>query len=159
VLSKTSKYCLQALILIASLDQKECVLAKQIAGSLSIPKEYLNKVLRLLVKEKFLVSLKGPQGGFSLARPSHDITVYEIITVIDGTEFFDSCIIQPVTCDENKPCALHDYWHRILRQIRTVLDNVTLADLVKELKSGKRVLNFHDDYFLLEKFKQQIGIL
>jgi Rrf2 family transcriptional regulator, iron-sulfur cluster assembly transcription factor len=159
VLSKTSKYCLQALILIASLDQKECVLAKQIAGSLSIPKEYLNKVLRLLVKEKFLVSLKGPQGGFSLARPSHDITVYEIITVIDGTEFFDSCIIQPVVCDENNPCALHDYWHRILRQIRTVLDNVTLADLVKELKGGKRVLNFDDDYFLLEKFKQQIGIL
>jgi len=159
VLSKTSKYCLQALILIASLDQKESVLAKQIAGALSMPKDYLNKVLRILVKEKFLTSLKGPQGGFSLARPSHDITIYDIITAIDGTEFFDSCIIRPDICDENNPCALHDYWRRILSQIRTVLDSVTLADLVKELKCGKRVLNFDDDYFLLEKFKQQIGIL
>ena len=53
MLTKTSKYCLQALILIASLNQKECVLSKQISGALSIPKDYLNKVLRILVKEKF----------------------------------------------------------------------------------------------------------
>lgn len=159
MLSKTSKYCLQALILIASLDQKESVLAKQISSALSMPKDYLNKVLRILVKQKFLCSLKGPQGGFSLARPAHDITVYEIITSIDGTDFFETCIIRPDVCDENKPCALHDYWRKILSQFRTVLDTVTLSDLVKELKCGKRVLNFDDDYFLLEKFKRQIGIL
>ncbi len=118
----------------------------------------MNKALRVLVNEKFLISLKGPQGGFTLARSAHDITVYEIITAIDGTQFFETCIIRPDVCDDNYPCALHDYWKKILHQFRTVLDSVTLADLVKELKCGKRVLNFDDDYFLLEKFKQQIGI-
>jgi Rrf2 family transcriptional regulator, iron-sulfur cluster assembly transcription factor len=158
VLSKTSKYCIQALILIASFEQNKYVLSKQIANALSMPKEYMHKVLRVMVNEKLLISLKGPQGGFTLARSAHDITVYEIITAIDGTEFFETCIIRPDVCDDNNPCALHDYWKKILHQFRTVLDSVTLADLVNELKCGKRVLNFDDDYFLLEKFKKQIGI-
>jgi Rrf2 family transcriptional regulator, iron-sulfur cluster assembly transcription factor len=158
VLTKTSKYCLQALILIASLNQKECVLSKQIAGALSIPKDYLNKVLRILVKEKYLTSIKGPQGGFSLARNADDITLYEVIRAIDGIEFFCTCIIQPVVCDENKPCALHQHWRKTISQIRAILDSVTIADLANEVKNGKQVLHFDDDYFLLEKFKEQIGI-
>jgi Rrf2 family transcriptional regulator, iron-sulfur cluster assembly transcription factor len=158
VLTKTSKYCLQALILIASLNQKECVLSKQISGALSIPKDYLNKVLRILVKEKFLTSVKGPQGGFSLARHPEDITLYEVIRAIDGLEYFDTCMIQPIVCDETKECALHRYWRKTINQLRGVLDSVTIADLAAEVKNGKQVLNFDNEYCLLEKFKEQIGI-
>jgi len=158
VLSKTSKYALQALILIASVGKNEYILSKQIASALSIPKEYLNKVMRLLVQMKYVKSLKGPQGGFRLARDPREITIYDVLQSIDGTDFFQMCLLRAGTCDERNPCALHHYWQKILGQIRAVLDRVTLDELVKEVKEGKRVLQFTDNVFLIQDFKKQIGI-
>jgi Rrf2 family transcriptional regulator, iron-sulfur cluster assembly transcription factor len=149
---------MQALILIASLKKNEYVLAKQISAALGIPHDYLNKVMQILVKEKFVKSLKGPQGGFSLARNPQDITIYDIMKVIDGTDFFNDCILRTKLCNHDDPCALHEYWQKILGQMRTILDRVTLYDLVQELKEGREVLQFADNIFLIKSFKEQIGI-
>jgi Rrf2 family protein len=158
MLSKTCKYAVQALIFIASLKTDEPVLAKQIAGALSIPREFLNKVMQLLVRAGFLISIKGPSGGFQLARDSGDITIYDIVKAIDGTEFLDNCILQAGKCDEENPCALHNCWLKVRAQIRAMLDHESLDMLVKDLKNGKRVLQFADDFILLSKIKTQIGI-
>jgi Rrf2 family protein len=158
VLSKTSKYAFQALILIASVGENEYILSKQIASALSIPKEYLNKVMQLLVRMKYVKSLKGPQGGFRLARHPREITIYDVLQSIEGTDFFQTCLLRAGICDERNPCALHFYWQKTLGQIRGVLDRVTLDELVKEVKEGKRVLQFADNVFLIQDFKKQIGI-
>lgn len=158
MLTKTSKYALQALILIASSNQDDYFPAKQIAAALKIPKEYLVKVLRILVEAGFVISLKGPQGGFCLARDPREITVYDIVKTIEGTEFFQTCILRADACDEKNPCALHLYWLKIRGQMRAVLDRATLHDLVSEMKAGKRVLHFADNVFLVQHFKNQIGI-
>lgn len=158
MLTKTCKYALQALILIASSSKNEYLLAKQIASALNIPKEYLSKVLRILVEEKFVKSLKGPQGGFCLAQDPREITMYDVVKAIDGTDFFQACILRAGKCDEENPCALHSYWSKILSQMRTVLDRATLHELVNEMKAGKRVLQFVDNVFLIKDFKRQIGI-
>jgi Rrf2 family transcriptional regulator, iron-sulfur cluster assembly transcription factor len=149
---------MQALILIASLEKNEYVLAKQISAVLSIPRDYLNKVMQILVKEKFVKSLKGPQGGFCLAREPQDITIYDIMKAIDGTDFFNNCLLRAALCDAEDPCALHDYWQKVLGQIRSILDRVTLHDLVQELKEGREVLQFADNIFLIKSLKDQIGI-
>jgi len=146
------------MIFIASLNSQEPVLAKQIAGALSIPKEFLNKVMQILVKAGFLVSVRGPGGGFILARDPKDITIYDIVREIDGTSWFDSCILRVGPCDAENPCALHDYWFKIRNQIRVMLDHESLADLVKDLRNGKRVLQFAEDFILLKKIKTQMGI-
>lgn len=156
--TKTSKYALQALILIASANQDEYLLAKQIAAALKIPREYLVKVLRILVEAGFVKSLKGSQGGFCLARDPREITVYDIVKTIEGTEFFHACILRADECDAENPCALHSNWLRIRGQMRAVLDRATLHYLVNEMKTGKRVLQFVDNLFLVEDFKKQIGI-
>lgn len=158
MLSKTSKYALQALILLASVGKNQYILTKQIASALAIPKEYLNKVMQLLVQLKYVKSLKGPQGGFRLARDPRDITIYDILQSIDGTDFFQMCLLRARLCDERNPCALHSYWQKILGQLRAVLDRVTLEKLVEEVKEGKSVLQFADNIFLTQDFKQQIGI-
>ncbi len=158
MLTKTCKYALQALILIASVGKNEYLLAKQISSALNIPKEYLSKVLRILVEEKFVKSLKGPRGGFCLAREPRDITIYDIIKAIDGIDFFQDCILRTGKCDEENPCALHFYWLKILSQMRAVLDRATLHELANEVKAGKRVLQFVDNIFRIDDFKKQIGI-
>ncbi len=146
------------MILIASLNSQEPILAKQIAGALSIPKEFLNKVLQILVKAGFLTSVRGPGGGFVLAKDPKDITIFDIVKEIDGMEWFESCILRVGSCDAENPCALHDYWFKMRNQIRAVLDHESLADLVKDLRNGKKVLQFSEDFILLKKFKTQMGI-
>lgn len=158
MITRTCKYALQALILIASASRNEYLLAKQISSALNIPKEYLNKVLRILVEEKFVKSLKGPQGGFCLARDPREITMYDVVKAIEGTDFLQACILRAGKCDERNPCALHLYWSKIMSQMRAVLDRVTLHELVNEMKAGNRVLQFVDNIFLIEDFKRQIGI-
>ncbi len=146
------------MIFIASLNSQEPVLAKQIAGALSIPKEFLNKVMQLLVKAGFLISVRGPGGGFVLAKDPKDITIFDIVKEIDGMEWFDSCILRVGPCDTENPCALHDYWLKIRNQIRAILDHESLANLVKDLRNGKRVLQFSEDFILLKKIKTQMGL-
>ncbi|WP_075426728.1 RrF2 family transcriptional regulator [Candidatus Kryptonium thompsonii] len=158
MLSRTCKYAIQAMIFIASLNTEEPVLAKQIAGALSIPREFLNKVMQRLVKAGFLVSVKGPGGGFLLAKDPKDITVFDIVKAIDGVEWFDSCLLRVGRCDEANPCVVHEFWVKIRNQVRAILDHESLADLVKELRNGKRVLQFAEDFILLKKIKTQMGI-
>ena len=146
------------MIFIASLNTEEPVLAKQIAGALSIPREFLNKVMQRLVKAGFLVSVKGPGGGFLLAKDPKDITVFDIVKAIDGVEWFDSCLLRVGRCDEANPCVEHEFWVKIRNQVRAILDHESLADLVKELRNGKRVLQFAEDFILLKKIKTQMGI-
>ncbi|CUT03708.1 transcriptional regulator, BadM/Rrf2 family, partial [Candidatus Kryptonium thompsonii] len=136
------------MIFIASLNTEEPVLAKQIAGALSIPREFLNKVMQRLVKAGFLVSVKGPGGGFLLAKDPTDITVFDIVKAIDGVEWFDSCLLRVGRCDEANPCVVHEFWVKIRNQVRAILDHESLADLVKELRNGKRVLQFAEDFIL-----------
>jgi Rrf2 family iron-sulfur cluster assembly transcriptional regulator len=146
------------MIFIASLNTEEPILAKQIAGALSIPREFLNKVMQILVKAGFLHSIKGPAGGFVLAKDPKEITIFDIIKAIDGTDWFDTCILRVGPCDSQNPCALHDYWVKIKNQIRALLDHESLADLVKDMRNGKRVLQFAEDFILLKKIKTQMGL-
>jgi len=146
------------MIFIASMNSQEPILAKQIAGALSIPREFLNKVMQQLVRAGFLASVRGPGGGFVLAKDPKDITIFDIVKEIDGTEWFESCLLRVGLCDLQNPCAMHEFWVKIKNQVRAILDHESLADLVKEMRNGKRVLQFAEDFILLKKIKTQMGI-
>jgi len=164
VLSKTCKYGIQSLILLASIKKSadsqidEYVLGKQLASALSIPKEYIHKVLHNLVNKKLVISMKGPQGGFRLARAPADITLFDIVKAIDGTAAFETCVIRTQKCDEDNPCGLHHYWRKNLTQARTLLDQITIDELADEVRKGKRVLEFCTEDFGLKELKKQFGI-
>lgn len=66
------------------------VVAKRIADEYAIPQGYLLKVLQQLVRSQILDSVRGPQGGFVLARPAQEISVLDIIEAIEGAFITDS---------------------------------------------------------------------
>ncbi len=164
MLSKTCKYGIQSLILLASIKKgadsqiDEYVLGKQLSSALSIPKEYIHKVLHILVNKKLVTSMKGPQGGFRLARAPADITLFDIVKAIDGTAAFETCVIRAQKCDEHNPCGLHHYWRKNLIQARTLLDQITIDQLADEVRKGNHVLELCTEDFGLHELKKQIGI-
>ena len=87
-ISAKSRYALAAITYMAILDaNKECVTVISISEQLGISKIYLEQVFSLLKRAKLVVSIKGAQGGYRLARPAIKITVAEILSAVEQSLF------------------------------------------------------------------------
>ncbi len=137
MLSNTSKYAIRAVIFLAlyATPEKKKGL-KEISGELGIPSPFLGKILQVLSKQQILDSTKGPNGGFTLKKPALDISVMEIVEIIDGTDVFNQCLIRTSPCSKENPCSLHDKVTGYRSGIRSTLQTESIADLVSELRKG-----------------------
>jgi Rrf2 family protein len=83
-LTQTTRYALSALDYLASLGQSKPVPSYTIARELGLREKFLLKALRPLVNAQLLRSLKGPNGGYVLARPASKVTLLEVVEAIEG---------------------------------------------------------------------------
>jgi Rrf2 family protein len=137
MLSNTSKYAIRAVIylaLYASPGKKIGI--REISGKLGIPTPFLGKILQTLAKHQLLDSTKGPHGGFKLKKPAIDISLMEIIEIIDGVDSFDQCVIRTSRCSYENPCSLHDKIAPFQKGIRSMMLTETIADLASEFRNG-----------------------
>lgn len=138
MISSTSKYAIRAMIyleLYASKDKKAGI--KKIASELDLPSPFLGKILQMLVKHQLLASSKGPNGGFYLNRPAIDISLIEIIQIMDGSDLFNRCVIRTTPCDPDHPCSIHHKLAHSREEIKRGFTTETIADLVSEFREGK----------------------
>ena len=138
MISNTSKYAIRAVIylaLFASEEKKSGI--KEISAALVIPTPFMGKILQMLAKKNILNSSKGPHGGFSLQRPAMDISIMDIIEIIDGTDFFNTCVIRTTKCSHETPCSMHDKVAPLQRGIKSLFMTETIADLASEFRHGK----------------------
>ncbi|MEN8226972.1 MAG: Rrf2 family transcriptional regulator [Bacteroidota bacterium] len=138
MISNTCKYAIRAVIylsLFASEEKKSGI--KEISSELGIPTPFLGKILQMLTKQNILNSAKGPHGGFSLKRPAIDISLMDIIEIIDGTDYFNTCIIRTTKCEEKGPCSIHDKVAPLHKGLKTLFMTETIADLASEFRNDK----------------------
>ena len=138
MLSNTCKYAIRAVIylaLFASEDKKAGI--KTISEKLDIPTPFLGKILQSLAKHHILRSAKGPHGGFSLSRPAMDISIMDIVEIVDGRDIFDTCVIRTTKCSYDSPCSLHDSIAPLRREMKKIFETETIADLASEFRHGK----------------------
>jgi len=83
-LTRASSYALHAVAYMVDQDTNEPVASHVIAKARKIPERFLLKVLKPLVSARVLLSVKGPNGGYRLAKPANDITLLEILEAVDG---------------------------------------------------------------------------
>jgi Rrf2 family protein len=142
ILSNTCKYAIRAAIYLA-LNEKEHekIGIKKIASDLDIPTPFLGKILQNLVRHKIMTSTKGPHGGFGLAKDPHEITLLEIIKVIDGMDLFTECLIGLKSCREYGhdvvPCPIHDQFRPISNQLYELFKDETIGKLKDRIESAE----------------------
>jgi Rrf2 family protein len=107
------------------------LLLRAIVGGDDLPAQFVGKILQTLVRDGILLSAKGRGGGFALQRPPEKITLREIVESLDDSQRLNRCILGYSPCDSSQHCPQHDEWSEIRRQIDKMLDNTTLADLVR----------------------------
>lgn len=125
-LTRAASYAIHAAAHMAGLKKGEPMPSHIIAQKRDIPERFLLKVLKPMVSAGLLFSLKGPHGGYRLARPPHDITLLEIVEAIDGP-------IRGGIADESKNSLNRKVGQICIDasdQLRRHLNKYTLQDLI-----------------------------
>src|SRR5579864_2658937 len=109
--------------------------AKEIAETYGIPSPLLSKILQKLVKNGFLRSEQGTNGGYKLARDARDITALDIIRTIDGPIFLTACFTEHGYCVHTDKCIVRDPLQKVHEGILRLLANITIADMLADSAS------------------------
>ncbi len=125
--SNATAYALRALSYLPS--DGTFRLARELAARLDLPGPYLAKILQTLTQEGILESVRGPRGGFRLARPASEITVGDIFRALEGPEAMEGCLLGFAECGGEHPCPLHQTWAGLKGQLEVGLTQATLKDL------------------------------
>ena len=103
----------------------------ELAETLGLPKPTVSKLLKMLVKADLLVSRRGTQGGYQLAREAHRITVSDLIAAIEGPVAMTECSLEDSQCDLISQCGVANNWQRVTLAMHQLLASVTLTQLAQ----------------------------
>lgn len=130
LLSKTSEYALRAAVCLAG-HFDASVVTSRLAELTRVPPGYLSKVLQQLGRGGLVQAQRGLGGGFSLARPPEQITILDVLTVVDPVPRIHGCPLGLSSHGTNL-CSLHRQLDDALASIERAFEQVTLADLLNE---------------------------
>ena len=129
IFSKKCEHALQAVLFLSAHSAEKCFSAIEISEALSIPKEFISKILQSLTSSGIVGSKKGKSGGFFLAKADEDIKLIDIVEAIDGLEVFHSCVLGFAGCSVDAPCPVHNKWGKLREETLSMLNSETLAEL------------------------------
>jgi len=101
----------------------------------SISLTYLEQLFVKLRRGQIVKSVRGPGGGYLLARPAKDIQVDEIIDSVEESLVPVACMDQKHGCVCDDHCVTHNVWHGLGEKIRDFLASITLEELTQEARS------------------------
>ncbi|MEM9345890.1 MAG: Rrf2 family transcriptional regulator [Planctomycetota bacterium] len=124
--SATCAYALRAMSRLSAMRQEGYASIAEICEGTDLPSHFIAKIFQDLARAGLLASAKGRGGGFALKRKANEITLYDIVAVVDGVKQYTSCVVGLSKCDDTQPCAQHECVKPIRRQIVSYLKNTTL---------------------------------
>lgn len=134
-LSTRAQYAVRAMVDLALHCQGAPVSLKEIAQREDIPLNYLEQLFNRLRRGKIVESVRGPGGGYLLARESSEILVGEIVATVEEPLNPVSCMDAATgRCSRPAACTTHNVWQKLGERIKTFLDSITLEDLVAEAR-------------------------
>ena len=109
VLNQATDYALRISLFLAKQENDSVIQANSIQYEERIPKRFLFKIMRSLIKAGIVKSVRGKNGGFILGRNPEDISLYNIVEAIEGTLILNHCLIDPSRCNKDATgyCVVH----------------------------------------------------
>jgi FeS assembly SUF system regulator len=133
-LSKLTDYGILLMTHMARKTDRPLHTARDLAVETQIPLPTVSKLLKLLSGGGLLLSHRGLKGGYSLARVPGEISVGQIIAVLEGPIGVTECGGAPGVCDMEAHCPMSSNWRVISHALRQALENLTLPDLINPLQ-------------------------
>jgi Rrf2 family iron-sulfur cluster assembly transcriptional regulator len=129
-LSTKGRYAVTAMIDLALHNDVGPVALTDIADTQKISVSYLEQLFARLRKNGLVTGMRGPGGGYRLARPAAEITVAEIITAVDEPIDMTRCAGKE-DCQDGEKCLTHELWVDLSKQLYDFLHGITLGQVVE----------------------------
>ena len=141
-LNKMTDYAVVMLSHLA-VDVDRVVTATELARGSVLPLPSVSKLMKQLSRAGILTSQRGASGGYRLGRAPKDISIADIVTILEGPIALTACIEGADTsCDAIPQCSLSGHWNQVNHAIQVALDSVSLADLINaDHAQATKILN------------------
>lgn len=135
-ISAIEEYGLRCLLQLArQAGSKPLMSAEDISAAEGLSVAYVEKILSQLRKTGLVRSVRGMYGGYQLSRPAEQIRIGDFMRAVDGDFFSEICQHfsgKEAACIHMQGCSVRPVWLMVARHVYRILDNLTLADLIKE---------------------------
>ena len=116
-------------------EEGRVMTTQEVAGFLNASAAHLSKVLQRLSKTGLVTSVRGPKGGFTLAKPARDVTLLEVYEAMDGPLPERECLLEAAVCGGD--CILGDVLKNLGCIVKDHMSRTTLADVSGRLSRGE----------------------
>ena len=141
-ISTKGRYALRLMLDLAQYsNENEYVSIKKVSQRQDISEKYLEQIVAQLSRANFVKSIRGAQGGYRLVKAPENYTVGMILRLIEGNLSSVSCLEDnPNKCQRCNNCVTLEVWQQINDAVDSVIDNITLQDLVKKQQAKARIV-------------------
>ena len=142
MLTKSTEYAIRALVYVQLKNwENKRPGVGEIAKEIEAPEAFSAKILQTLTKHKLLDSMKGRGGGFFFTEYQSNLTLYDVIHVMEGDSCFHKCGFGLKNCNDDNPCPLHEKYKVVRDGFYEIVKAETIHSLAKRIVEGEAVLN------------------
>ncbi len=105
---------------------------RSIAERQLVPEQYLEQIIGVLRREGLVESVRGAQGGYMLAKAPGEISVGQLLRLLEGPVLIADCIIDEGACIRSGQCPSRLVWEQLSKCIDAVVDSITLQDMLED---------------------------
>lgn len=132
-ISSKGRYAVRIMLDIAKAESGQYSKVREVAKRQEITEKYLEQIMSTLNKGGFVKSSRGAKGGYMLMEPPENYTIGMILRLVEGSLKTVECIDEnDCKCLKYDTCETLEVWEQLDRAISNVIDNITIADLLKK---------------------------
>lgn len=136
-LSTKGRYGLKAMFELSLNQDNGPVPLKYIAKKQNVSDQYLEQIFSKLKKSGLVTSVRGSQGGYLLGKEAKEITVGDILTVLEGPISLSDCVLDEDVCENSSMCVTKVVWEKMKKGIDEVINSITLQDMMNDYNKNK----------------------
>ncbi|SDZ98495.1 transcriptional regulator, BadM/Rrf2 family [Desulfuromusa kysingii] len=140
VITRATEYAVRTVLYLAQQPTNEIVLKKDICRTQDVTPAFLTKILQPLIKAGIVSSQRGVGGGFLLAKDPNEITMLDILQAEEGQLKLNHCLVDTEFCHRDGYCSAHEVWQITQLKMAEILNDHTIADLVRREKEKIKIL-------------------
>jgi Rrf2 family protein len=130
-ITRQADYALRAMLYLARTDPNQRASTSQIANIQQIPPSFLAKIISQLSIAGLIHTSRGARGGVSLARPTEEISLLDVVEAIDGPILLNECTHSKDGCPFGEDCPIQPIWCNAQDELVNKLKSTKFADLIK----------------------------
>ncbi|MFA5363499.1 MAG: Rrf2 family transcriptional regulator, partial [Candidatus Omnitrophota bacterium] len=136
-LSTKGRYGVRIMLDLALHFGQGAVFLKDIAQRQDISEKYLWQLIYSLKNAGLISSTRGAHGGYVLTKPPEEITLKEIVSVLEGPDCLVDCVRDSSSCKRSQECIAREIWEEVAKQLLQTLESFTLAKMVEKQNKKK----------------------